>query len=331
MIIPHADPEHKPCAPHPLPGLAQAPATALLATARVLWAAGLTPLPRLTESPSPAYLTASGECLPIYWGDYKAKQPPWATVATWFAVGDLATVGLLLLTGTPAYAKDRDEAVLQILDVESADVFDAWREALYFAGHADILARCIIERTPSGGAHIGFLCQAMSDKQKLPLARRAGDKKILIELLQHQPCTVAPTALQCKPEHPVGARYHVVQGSWGEPRALSPAQRQVLLAGARTFNEVPEQIQADRSEVAPGTGTRPGDRLNADADASWWTALLTTHGWRDVSRPSLARQGLSYFQRPGKTGTQASATYGKTGQYLYVFSERLSGNLFALL
>jgi hypothetical protein len=294
--------------------------TSLLATAQALWDAGLTPLPRLAHTPSPTYLTTAGECLPIYWGDYKAKQPPWSTVASWFAVGDLSTVGILLLTGTPAHAKDHEEPVLQILDIESAEVFDAWREALSFAGHADILYRCICERTPSQSAHVGFLCHAISDKQALPLAKRAADKKILIELLQHQTCTVAPTAIHCKPEHPREACYHVVQGRWDHPQVLSPAQRQVLIDAARAFNEVPEKVRHDSSEMASGVGTRPGDRLNTDADAAWWTDLLTTHGWRDVSPTGVRRKGLVYFQRPGKRGKQASATYGACGTFLYVFS-----------
>src|SRR5262249_17437009 len=56
------------------------------------------------------------------------------------------------------------------------------------------------------------------------------------------------------------------------------------------------------------------------ADFDWWLDLLMRHDWRDVSRPGLASRGVRYFQRPGKVGREPSATYGKTGACLYVFS-----------
>jgi len=179
--------------------------------------------------------------------------------------------------------------------------------------------RCVIERTPSGGAHVGLCCRAIGDKQKMALAKCKSDQKILIELLQHQPCTVAPTQIRCKSEHPEGAIYQVVHGTWARPLEISAAQRQILLDAARVFNEVPEKTIRDRSEVSCD-GARPGDRLNAHADAEWWQGLLTRHGWRDVSRPGLKAHGIYYFQRPGKVGREPSATYGKTGRSLYVFS-----------
>jgi hypothetical protein len=102
--------------------------------------------------------------------------------------------------------------------------------------------------------------------------------------------------------------------------AITPLQRQALIETARSFNEVPERAPRDPSEITPGTGDRPGDRLNAEADAAWWTDLLTTYGWRDVTPPGQRAKGVTYFQRPGKYGKQLSATYGRTGPYLYVFS-----------
>jgi hypothetical protein len=292
--------------------------TELLPVARAYWDAGLCPLPRLAETPEPCFVDASGTVHALRWGEYKVKQPDWPTVARWFQFSSLQTTGVLLLPGSHAHPRADTSAFLQILDIESPEIWTVFKEDLLFSGHADILHRCVIERTPSRGVHLGFWCPAIGDTQKQALARRRDDHKILLELLQHQPCTVAPTSIHCKPEHPPGAAYSLEQGDWRQPYAISPAQRQVLLEAARALNEVPEKLP--HASTGSGAEDRPGDRLNAHADLDWWTALLTRHGWRDVSRPGLQRAGIAYFQRPGKFGKQPSATYGKTGQCLYVFS-----------
>jgi hypothetical protein len=287
-----------------------------LDTARAYYLGGLCPLPRVVGHVEPSDIDTYGEIHAIAWSKYKICRPDWDTIAAWFARGDASTVGITLLTGTPA---GKGCAPLQIVDIETADLFDAFLEAAHFAGYADVLYRGVIERTPSGGAHIGFLCQTIEQTQKIPLARRAADHKIFIELLLHQPCTVAPTAMQCKPEHPVGVAYTLVQGSWTQTHEISPAQRQALIDVARSFNEMPDKVHVAPRERT-GNRSLPGDSLNEAADVTWWEALLTRHGWRDVSRPSLRAQGVTYWQRPGKTGQSPSATLGACGQYFYVFS-----------
>jgi putative DNA primase/helicase len=294
--------------------------SSLLDIARSYWEAGLTPVPHVAGVEAPSYLDPSGCIVPLAWGQYKELQPDRATVERWFQRGDLTTVRIELLTGSAAVSKYDAPARLQILDFECADVFEAFLEYLHFSGHSPILYRCTIERTPSEGAHVGFLCTAIDDRPKLKLAltRRAdGREKILIELLMHHLCTVAPTRVAWKPDRPPKAGYRLTQGTWAQPQVISPDQRHTLLGACRVFNEVPAAI-VDARPRGPGEGTRPGDTLNEAADSAWWRDLLTRHGWKDVSRSG--RQGLVYFQRPGKVGRTCSATYGKTGKCLYVFS-----------
>jgi putative DNA primase/helicase len=293
----------------------------LLTIARAYWEAGHTPMPRIGEDPNPHYLTASGEVLAILWGQYKIKQPDWSTVATWFAHGDLTTTGMTLLPGSHAHPRADMAAYLQILDVETPEIYTTFVEALHFLGHSALLHRLLIEETPSGGRHLGFLCATISDKPKLKLAVRA-DHKILIELLQHQPCTIAPTAIRCKPEHPAGATYHVVQRDWAHLLTISQDQRKALLDVAKSLTEVPDRLAPGQTtRAADGTqGPRPGDVLNEQADRDWWDDLLTRHDWRNVSRGGGGSRGITYFQRPGKRDRSISATYGRTGIHLYVFS-----------
>jgi P4 family phage/plasmid primase-like protien len=288
----------------------------LLAKADAYFHANLCPLPRVVGHIEPSAIDEHGEIHAITWGQYKVSRPDWNTIAIWFDHGDATTLGITLLTGTSA---GKGCAPLQILDLETSEVFEAFLEAAHYAGHADILHRCIIEHTPSGGAHFGFLCHAIGDEPKLTLARRKADNKLLIELLQHQPCTVAPTCFQSKSEHSAGVPYRLEHGSWERPLEISSAQRQALLTLARSFNEVPEKVRPGPRERT-GTGQLPGDVLNGAADATWWSELLTQHGWKDVSRSGLRSQGITYWQRPGKIGREPSATLGACGQYFYVFS-----------
>ena len=294
----------------------------LLAIARSYWDAGLTPVPHVAGVDEPSYLYPSGCIVPLAWGQYKEVQPDRATVERWFQRGDLTTVRLELLTGSAPVSKYDAPARLQVLDFECAEVFEAFLEDLHFSGHSDILYRCTIERTPSEGAHVGFLCIAIDDRPKLKLALTRGAdgrEKILIEFLMHHLCTVAPTRVAWKPDRPPEAGYRLTQGTWAHPHVISPDQRHTLLEACRVLNEVPAAL-VDARPRRPGEGTRPGDTLNEEADSAWWCDLLTRHGWKDISRLGRHGQGLRYFQRPGKVGRTCSATYGKTGHCLYVFS-----------
>src|SRR5262245_16228663 len=309
-------------APGSLYSFQNEPSTSLLDTATAYHKAGLTTIPHLAGCDQTTYYRQSGSVAVVTWGDYKVKQPDLATVEAWFRHGSPSDTRIELLCGNHADPRAQDAAFLQILDFESADVWEDFREQASWTGLDEILHRCVIERTPSGGAHVGFLCRAISDKPKLKLAvtkGTEGHEKILIEFLQHHLCTVAPTALAWKPDRPEGACYQLIQGTWAQPYEISIEQRQALIDLCRIYKEVPEQT-VDKTWTGGGNGNRPGDKLNTSADASWWLDLLTRHSWRDVSRGGKLGQGVYYFQRPGKQGFQCSATYGRTGHCLYVFS-----------
>jgi putative DNA primase/helicase len=296
--------------------------SSVLSAAHTYWKAGLTPIPHVAGVNFPSYLDADGCIQPIAWGHYKNRPPDRDTLERWFRYGTLDTVRIEILTGSHPVEKFDAPAPLQILDFESAAVFEAFLEAVHFSGHSDALYRCTVERTPSGGAHVGFRCTAISAKPKLNLAMTKGEDgrdTVLIELLQHHLCTVAPTRVRWKPERPDGSCYRLTQGTWAEPRTISPAQRNILMETCAHFNEVPTKV-IEWHPPGPTTGQRPGDLLREQADLAWWSDLLTRHGWRDLSSPGMRAHGVAAFRRPGKVGKHCSATYGHTGSYLYVFS-----------
>ena len=148
--------------------MATSQAPTLLETARAYWEAGLTPMPRVPDDPHPHYITAEGEVRAIGWGTHKVKQPPWSTVERWFRLGSLATVGVTLLTGSHAQPRSADAASLQILDIETPELLEAFLEEVIFLGHEEIVHRCVLERTAGDGGHLGFLCTAISEKQRSP-------------------------------------------------------------------------------------------------------------------------------------------------------------------
>src|SRR5256885_15573689 len=96
----------------------------LLDLARARWDAGLTPMPRVTGYVEPSYIDDTGEIHSILWGDYKVKQPDWLTVQRWFTQSDPAVVGMTLLTGSSAHPRAEYAAYLQILDIETPELFE---------------------------------------------------------------------------------------------------------------------------------------------------------------------------------------------------------------
>jgi hypothetical protein len=111
----------------------------LLDIAYTYWNAGLTPVPHVAGVEEPSYCDARGNIVPIAWGRWKEYQPDRETLQRWFSNGDLNTVRIELLTGSVAHTKYEAPVRLQILDFESAEVFEAFIEDIHFNGHSDIL------------------------------------------------------------------------------------------------------------------------------------------------------------------------------------------------
>src|SRR5262249_44010952 len=130
----------------------------------------------------------------------------------------------------------------------------------------------------------------------------------------------------CPPAcHPSGRPYVLLRGDLTRVPMVTPEQRGLLLAAARSFN----RYVAPRLVVAGGPGAaapaprrpglpgreRPGDRYNATAR---WAAILEPHGWTRV-RAGAGERG--HWRRPGKAGPGWSATTDHAGRgLLYVFS-----------
>jgi len=118
--------------------------------------------------------------------------------------------------------------------------------------------------------------------------------------------------------HPSGKPYVLLAGRISTIASITYEERQVLFSVARSFDQMPPEdlltCGQPHARAVRTRGERPGDHYNRRAS---WAEVLEPHGWRAL----YARDGESYWQRPGKQGSAISATTNyRESDLLYVFS-----------
>lgn len=175
---------------------------------------------------------------------------------------------------------------------------------------SDLFAKLVIAKTVNNGFHAIYRCSSISGNKKLAqrpaTATEAdeGDKvKALIEIRGEGGYIVAaPTP-----------GYSFVKGDLSTVQEITPDERSLLFAIARSFDQMPAKLEDPRDEHASGTSLSPGMDYNQKADVP---SLLQSRGWTITSR-----QGdRIYFKRPGVTSSKVSANYHEGLKCLYVFS-----------
>ncbi|HOI54616.1 MAG TPA: AAA family ATPase [Phycisphaerae bacterium] len=238
------------------------------------------------------------------WRQYRDRLPTEAEIQAWFANDHEA---LCILCG-------RISGHYEIIDFDAGgEKFSAWQEQI----PPELRDRLVVERTPSGGYHVGYRCEA-EICGNLKLAQRRLDDGKVVTLIE----TRGEGGLfLCSPT----PGYEVVQGSLCDPPVLTGAERDVLLQTAWELNEyVPPVVDCPTHSAIvdqrggmsvepcgsrPENADRPGDVFNARGDVR---TVLEQHGWVRV------KGGVNeYWRRPGKA-TGWSATL-KDGVF-YVFS-----------
>lgn len=157
--------------------------------------------------------------------------------------------------------------------------------------------------TPSGGRHLHYRADhEIPGSQKLAMPIEKGSKPF-IETRGTGGQVVCPPS----------PGYQHISGNnlWSCP-IIPWEMREALIICAKTFDlrDVPE---SKPPTVVYEGGGRPGDDYNERGET--WDELLMRHGWTK----QFNRSEVEYWCRPGKT-RGISATLGKTGPYLYVFS-----------
>ncbi len=227
------------------------------------------------------------------WKEYRQRPPTEAEVSAWFANTQDA---LCILCGR---VSGSGSGGLEIIDFDAGgERFEAWRQRT----PADLLARLVIERTPSGGYHAIYGCET-EICGNLKLAQRRLDDGTVVTLIE----TRGEGGLfLCAPT----TGYELVQGDLCDLPVLTESERDTLLQAAWELNEyVPPAIGGARVAPTSDGASRPGDEFNARGEVS---ALLESHGWSRVKHGDN-----EYWRRPGKTrGWSATLKDG----VLFVFS-----------
>ncbi len=246
------------------------------------------------------------------WKSFQSTLPSEQQVRVWFENAE----SLCIVTG--AISK-----FLELLDFDQrGELFQKWCERVCEMDPA-LLARLVIERSPSGGWHVIYRCLAaicgnmklaqrkifvesaeplvIQGKRFVPRKEPDGRFSVLITLIE----TRGEGGLfLCAPS----PGYELTQGVFRNIPVITAEQRDILLEAAWSLNEfIPEPEKIETTAIP--SAQRPGDDFNQRGDVR---ELLVKHGW------SLVRSGENeYWRRPGKDrGWSATLKNG----VLYVFS-----------
>ncbi|AMV25484.1 hypothetical protein VT84_13885 [Gemmata sp. SH-PL17] len=260
----------------------------LLAVARHYLAAGLSVIP----------VHADGSKAPKFgaWTRYGDNPPTQAELVEWFGRGAKGGIGI---PGGPASGN------LTVLDVETAEAWDAWLALVPPEQTAYVLS-CPLVRTPGGGAHLYVRLELPT--RGVTLAERPNGTddrgrpkyKTLIETRAHGEQVLAPG---CPPEcHPSGLSYRWERLAWVDGGSAEPVPLDVWVEWMEKATTL-TQVQRPQKERRPDTRARgvasaddPGTDFNYRG--TWEETGLFGSGWswaRDFGddRGMVCRPGKS--------------------------------------
>ena len=285
---------------------------ALLEEARRLVAAGISVIP----------IRGDGSKAPVVaWKEFQGRLPDDAELESWFGGPGL---GMAIIGGAISGG-------LEILDFDRPGAHADWLQAVAEVDGdlADRVAtKMPLVLTPSGGHHLYYRCAEIEGNLKLaraavPYLDASGRSKLeIIETRGEGGYVLA----HCSPAgcHASGNPYLLQYGpDVPEVPSVTPETRRLMLSAARSLTEQARPSMDARAEHAytaaspHAGGERPSDRWAA---ATSWPQILEPHGWTVVGR----RGPITDWCRPDRGAPGLSATTGKIGDNLYVFSTNTS-------
>lgn len=275
--------------------------------ARAAWKAGLAPVPCTTD----------GQKRPVSaWKTFERTRPTADQLREWYPGRE--TLGIVC----GAKPDDPDATIaallgIECLDFDDRDTYDAVKADAAHVGLADTIARIehgYCDDTPGGGVRWLYRCPEVPGNRKLAQQLDAhGRPQVLVETRGTGGyCIVAPTSGKA---HATGNPYVRRSGGFASITTVTADEHTALMALLMSFDRIVKAAPTSSSSSTSSDGTRPGDAFNA---STTWPAILEPHGWRALY---TRRDGVTCWQRPGKTSPGLSATTGHGGaDLLYVFT-----------
>lgn len=176
-----------------------------------------------------------------------------------------------------------------------------------------ILSKMVIQKTQNGGFHFFYRCDVIEKNTKLARReatleeKKRGEKiKVLIETRGEGGYVLV---------HP-SKGYSIIQGSLFEIQTITPDEREILFACAKSFNQIVDvfvQKKTKEIEKYNSTGLTPFDDYNTRGDC---VGLLQKHHWTIVR----SQKNKIYLKRPGTSKTDTSGNFDVEKNWFSVFS-----------
>lgn len=245
------------------------------------------------------------------WKHFQNMRPSEKQIRQWYALG-LTNIG---------YVTGKVSNNLEVIDFDDADCYHEFKSAAVSAGLGYLVEKIesgYTEHTPKG-VHWFYRCEEISGNTKLASRlkephemRDAHDKvQVMIETRGEGGFIIAaPSRGAVNPN----GKYELIRGGVETIATITPQERKDLFCLADTFDMLPKKIDvADYNGSSDTVLGKPGEEF---AQSVEWGEILKPHGWKELH----TRNGVTYWQRPGKDdGISASTNYQNSGLF-YVWS-----------
>ncbi|GCE09202.1 bifunctional DNA primase/polymerase [Dictyobacter aurantiacus] len=274
-------------------------------TALVALRAGISCIPILTDgTKSPA----------VRWKAFQYRLPTSGQARQWFYDHQY---GIAFITGQVSGG-------LEMLDFDDVLIYQQFVERVREEGLHPLLER--IERgytewSPKG-VHLYYRTPLLSGGSIKVAQRPINEPPYVVSLIETRgEGGYSIGAPSHGTVHPSGLPYVVQRGHLTTIQTIQPEDRTLLLAVARTLDEIPPSyrtssqkgLRPQKQSQQRTERRQPGTIFNERAT---WSDILVPHGWTWVR--TIGKE--DFWRRPGKTsGISATTNYRGSG-YLYVFS-----------
>lgn len=175
---------------------------------------------------------------------------------------------------------------LEVIDFDTAGGtgtpkwYEAWINSIKDANHA-LYEKLTVAKTPSGGRHVFYQCEAAEGNQKLACTEKG---IVMIETRGNGGYVLASPS----------KNYEWVLGDWVTIAKVTPDERDLMLSVARALGYHAKDVVKHENTVRYSHEGRPGDRFNEETDIR---DLLLDAGWLPTGR---RKDVYEYWCRPGK-------------------------------